>query len=527
MDEKNGFTLVELIGVILLLGLMSLIIVPSLEKSLKGGISKADRQTEENIITSAKNWGMDNKKSLPKDDGLSISVSLSTLQDGGYVDKNLVWPSSKEEISNLCIVIRNNKGIYDYKIDRGCEVKYSSLTFDYETNGGTSTTAKNMESVESGTKINLGKYAAFKSGYEFVGWNTNKDAHSGLDSYSMPNKNTTLYAIYKKAGKKFMAKFSGNGGSGSVSSKSCTTSTVYNLEALKSSCDITLPSNGFKYSGYDFIGWSTDSNASSGLSANTTVSLSGDATYYAIWDEDAPSCYITVDGDTKYYNGYYWHVTEEPTITLNTSSNTSRYVFNDNITVVSTSDKKTFTLTKDVTDGLFSATVYNASGKSSTCSLRVSKYSTPPKIYLALYNAFRVNGNNDGYYELYSASNSDLEIPGRQFSKFVGFRIVAVDFYDPDANLPKGAIQTGGYGSGYATAYMIDENGERNLLNCSRSSCVSKFCKDDIYDYENMPNSNRLNYFETISFNVSKYIQFEASDKLGNTRTVTLYVNVS
>ena len=70
------------------------------------------------------------------------------------------------------------------------------VTYDYTTNGGESSDAVNDYMAES-TEVNL-SYTASKTGYEFMGWNTDKDAVTGLESYTMPTNNTTLYAIFRK-----------------------------------------------------------------------------------------------------------------------------------------------------------------------------------------------------------------------------------------------------------------------------------------------------------------------------------------
>ena len=48
----------------------------------------------------------------------------------------------------------------------------------------------------SGSEINLNKQGN-KQGYEFIGWNTDKDALVGLNHLTVENSNITLYAIYK------------------------------------------------------------------------------------------------------------------------------------------------------------------------------------------------------------------------------------------------------------------------------------------------------------------------------------------
>ena len=70
------------------------------------------------------------------------------------------------------------------------------LTYDYKTNGGTNIELKE-EYLTADSNVDLTNTAT-KEGWTFVGWNTNKDAEVGLESYQMPNSNTTLYAIYSK-----------------------------------------------------------------------------------------------------------------------------------------------------------------------------------------------------------------------------------------------------------------------------------------------------------------------------------------
>lgn len=95
---------------------------------------------------------------------------------------------------------------YDNKLTSGCLVKY-----DYETNGGTAisgtvtgsemygstdVTAFDKWKYKSGNAIDLTPEAT-KTGYEFIGWNTDKNATTGLTSLTAGTEDITLYAIYK------------------------------------------------------------------------------------------------------------------------------------------------------------------------------------------------------------------------------------------------------------------------------------------------------------------------------------------
>ncbi|MBR0028446.1 MAG: Ig-like domain-containing protein, partial [Clostridia bacterium] len=72
-----------------------------------------------------------------------------------------------------------------------------TVTYDYKTNGGTNISATApFASVEKGEKANL-TFESTKDGWEFVGWNTDKDAREALSELTV-TEDVTLYAIYKK-----------------------------------------------------------------------------------------------------------------------------------------------------------------------------------------------------------------------------------------------------------------------------------------------------------------------------------------
>ncbi|MBR3554018.1 MAG: InlB B-repeat-containing protein [Clostridia bacterium] len=71
-----------------------------------------------------------------------------------------------------------------------------TVTYNYAYNGGTSAT-KTSATVTEGLDIDLTPTAT-KSGFTFVGWNTNASATTGLSSLKMGTSDVTLYAIFKK-----------------------------------------------------------------------------------------------------------------------------------------------------------------------------------------------------------------------------------------------------------------------------------------------------------------------------------------
>lgn len=197
--KKKGFTLIELIGVIVILALLLLLIVPSVTNSIKKGQSTSSSSQIENMILAAKNWASDHKSSLPGK-GSELSVTLKTLQNGGYIDKDIKNPETKEILNptDSCVIISNKSEVYNYEAKlSGCDITLEQYTLTYNGNSG-KVDGKTKYNVKATSSVDIKSKKATKSGYEFLGWNTNKNAEKALSSYQMPKSNSTLYAIFKK-----------------------------------------------------------------------------------------------------------------------------------------------------------------------------------------------------------------------------------------------------------------------------------------------------------------------------------------
>lgn len=127
MQEK-GFTLIELVGVIVLVSLMILIIIPTVEKVVKKGEENADKQLKDNMILAAKSWAVDNKGKMPQEPGVKINIWLSDLQKDGYIERNIKLPSTGGSIDEACIEVTNKssgvakKNVYDYVYNDNCTI---------------------------------------------------------------------------------------------------------------------------------------------------------------------------------------------------------------------------------------------------------------------------------------------------------------------------------------------------------------------------------------------------------------------
>ena len=161
------------------------------------------------------------------------------------------------------------------------------LTYDYSTNGGTRADT-NEEFVYEGDNVSLGNIA-YKEGWTFVGWNTNKNAENGLTSYEMPAGQATLYAIFKKDLKVTYEKGENVTNIGKTN-ESCS---IYNNET---SCEITLPEITVS-SGYLVDGWYSE-NTNVGK-PNSKYNISNDINLIAKAIEDTIDLDVSTTSTTN------------------------------------------------------------------------------------------------------------------------------------------------------------------------------------------------------------------------------------
>lgn len=118
---KKGFTLAELIGVLVVLALIGMIAIPSVTKSIKENKKKICNISFNNIIEEAKSWASNNIERLPNENE-EIEISFSDLVKYGYSEDNLVDPKTKEAFSNdWKIVISKSANRFEYNIYKGNE----------------------------------------------------------------------------------------------------------------------------------------------------------------------------------------------------------------------------------------------------------------------------------------------------------------------------------------------------------------------------------------------------------------------
>lgn len=133
IKKKKAFTLVELMGVLVIIGVLSAVLIPVISNVLKENKEKAYQSQLQNITLAAKNFVSDNRFLMPEEEGESISITLGQLKRTGYAVHSIVNPKTKEEISNcLQIDIQKVNNNYEYVIEENtikvnnCNEEYNS-----------------------------------------------------------------------------------------------------------------------------------------------------------------------------------------------------------------------------------------------------------------------------------------------------------------------------------------------------------------------------------------------------------------
>lgn len=115
MKEK-GFTLIELIGVIVLLAIIILITYPSIVNIIKKSNNKIDSATSALIISGAKNMVDENKNSYPLTNGNVYCVTIKSLINKGYVISDLETGNGNKINTDRYVMIKVNSNKYKYTI---------------------------------------------------------------------------------------------------------------------------------------------------------------------------------------------------------------------------------------------------------------------------------------------------------------------------------------------------------------------------------------------------------------------------
>lgn len=120
--KRNAFTLIELLSAMVIIGILSLVAIPSVTKAIKTNRNTLYNVQIEDVINAAKNWATDNIVLLPdNDDDLDATVTYGTLKAGGYIDDVIKNPKDYSkcltDTSIITISKVDNTEEYNYEFN--------------------------------------------------------------------------------------------------------------------------------------------------------------------------------------------------------------------------------------------------------------------------------------------------------------------------------------------------------------------------------------------------------------------------
>jgi type IV pilus assembly protein PilA len=104
MNQK-GFTLVELMGILVILGIIIVVTVPSITKTLKNSETNELEEYQKTVCLAAKSYVQVEKKSVPQS-----GIKFSTLRNNGYLSSSVKNPNgSNDDNSTVNVVVKDGE----------------------------------------------------------------------------------------------------------------------------------------------------------------------------------------------------------------------------------------------------------------------------------------------------------------------------------------------------------------------------------------------------------------------------------
>ncbi len=133
-NNKKAFTLVELLAVIFIIGILSVITIPTINKLTLQSKEQLYKNQIDNIKHGAKNWAASNFYMLPESEGEQITLTLGQLQIGGFVASDIKDPRNKKPFPrDMEIIIKRIMNSYRYEVIEGSGGENGNLDFDSPT----------------------------------------------------------------------------------------------------------------------------------------------------------------------------------------------------------------------------------------------------------------------------------------------------------------------------------------------------------------------------------------------------------
>lgn len=162
MKNNKGFTLVELLAVIVILMALAALITPKIFSQLKTAGDVTEKEQINSLINISKIYMNQHPNLIPDENEVS-SITIEDLKQAELIkSKEIINPNTGEELTG-CIVVTNKNNKIEYEYRSNC-----TITVTFDANGGS--VSQSSKEVTYGKKYN-DLPTPTKEGYTFLGWN--------------------------------------------------------------------------------------------------------------------------------------------------------------------------------------------------------------------------------------------------------------------------------------------------------------------------------------------------------------------
>ena len=121
--KNKAFTLIELLAVIIILGILATIAVPTIVGIINNSKEDTLESQIETVTDAAERWGTDNWRKLPE---TSCDIDIEFLKTEGYLEssKDVIDPTTGKTMTG-CVRVTYDKdnNQYKYSYEETCSVK--------------------------------------------------------------------------------------------------------------------------------------------------------------------------------------------------------------------------------------------------------------------------------------------------------------------------------------------------------------------------------------------------------------------
>lgn len=271
-ESRKGFTLIELMGVIVVMSIILLVGLPTISNMMKKDVESTYERYLVELYAASESYFVENKDFYPAlvAPGGQAYVTIDELMSEGYIRNVVTDPETNEDlpIETQVEVTVNADYTYSFQIKKGSN---QSILVLLDANGGSVTPT----SLARTYKAKYGEIPTpTRSGYIFLGWFTEKTGGEQVsaDQRITITRNHTLYAHWQA--KTPTVSFDANGGSAVTKTMVVTVGKPYG----------ELPTTTRK--GYTFLGWYTAKSGGSLITKDTNVKNGDNHTLYARWQQN-------------------------------------------------------------------------------------------------------------------------------------------------------------------------------------------------------------------------------------------------